>query len=163
MIHEVSGDILLTGAQAVAHGIAPHDHFNQGLALSLREEWPSLAKDFRHFCHTETPKPGEIWVWKGTNGKFIVNLITQEGNHEHGNKPGKAKIEYVNRSLKLLSKFLAEEEIASVALPRLATGVGGLAWEDVLPLIKTHLGQSGAEVFIYTTFKKGLKADEKAA
>ena len=160
MIHEVAGDILLTGAKAVAHGIAPHDHFNQGLALSLREEWPALAKDFRHFCHTESPKPGEIWVWKGVNGKFIVNLITQEGNNEHGNKPGKAKVEYVNRSLKLLAKFLIDENISSVALPKVATGVGGLTWEAVLPLIKTHLGDSGAEVFLYTTFKKGVKAEE---
>ncbi|MDE3036159.1 MAG: Appr-1-p processing protein, partial [Nitrospirota bacterium] len=27
MIREVAGDILLTKAQAIAHGIAPNDHF----------------------------------------------------------------------------------------------------------------------------------------
>ncbi len=26
MIHEVSGDILLSKAEAIAHGIAPNDH-----------------------------------------------------------------------------------------------------------------------------------------
>ena len=30
MIHEVSGDILLTQAQAIAHGVAPNDHFDSG-------------------------------------------------------------------------------------------------------------------------------------
>lgn len=34
MIHEVAGDILLTKAQAVAHGVAPNDHFDSGLALA---------------------------------------------------------------------------------------------------------------------------------
>jgi O-acetyl-ADP-ribose deacetylase (regulator of RNase III) len=46
MIHEVAGDILLSTAQAIAHGVAPNDHFDSGLALGLREKWPSMAKDF---------------------------------------------------------------------------------------------------------------------
>lgn len=47
MIHDVQGDILLTQAQAIAHGASPNDHFTVGLALSVREMWPSMAKDFR--------------------------------------------------------------------------------------------------------------------
>ncbi|MFX3658299.1 MAG: hypothetical protein ACN6I7_03995 [bacterium] len=50
MLKEVSGDILLSNAQVIAHGVAPGDHFNQGLALSLRERYPAMAKDFRHYC-----------------------------------------------------------------------------------------------------------------
>jgi O-acetyl-ADP-ribose deacetylase (regulator of RNase III) len=33
MFIEVEGDILLTDAQVIAHGIAPNDPMNQGLAL----------------------------------------------------------------------------------------------------------------------------------
>lgn len=40
MIYEVSGDILLSEARAIAHGVAPNDNFATGLALSLREHWP---------------------------------------------------------------------------------------------------------------------------
>jgi O-acetyl-ADP-ribose deacetylase (regulator of RNase III) len=47
MIKEVAGDILLSKAGAIAHGVAPHDDFKQGLALSLREHWPGMYKDFR--------------------------------------------------------------------------------------------------------------------
>ncbi len=68
MIHEVAGDILLTKAQAVAHGVAPNDHFDSGLALALRENWPAMAKDFRHYAHQTHPKPGELWVWGGVGG-----------------------------------------------------------------------------------------------
>ena len=57
MLHEVSGDILLTRASALAHGVAPNDHMNSGLALSLREDWPAMYKDFRHFSHTTIPTP----------------------------------------------------------------------------------------------------------
>jgi hypothetical protein len=41
MLHFESGDILISNAGANGHGVAPGDHFNQGLALSLRERWPA--------------------------------------------------------------------------------------------------------------------------
>ena len=61
MIHEVSGDILLSKANVIAHGVSPNDDFHQGLALALREKWPAMYKDFRHYCRTEHPKPGAVW------------------------------------------------------------------------------------------------------
>jgi hypothetical protein len=47
MLREVAGDILLTKAEALAHGVAPNDNFANGLALALRERWPAMYKDFR--------------------------------------------------------------------------------------------------------------------
>lgn len=160
MIREVEGDILTTNAKAIAHGVAPGDHFDTGLALQLREQWPALAKDFRHYCHDHHPKPGDAWTWVNANGQRIVNLLTQEPaatNHAH---PGKAKIEHVNHALKALRKVVDHEKLESVAIPKLATGVGGLSWDDVKPLIEKHLGDAGIPVFIYATYKKGEKANE---
>ena len=77
MIKEVSGDILQSGAQAIAHGVAPNDHFSSGLALSLREQWPALYKDFRHYCQTFHPEAGGLWAWSGAGGPRIANLLTQ--------------------------------------------------------------------------------------
>lgn len=162
MIREVSGDILLSNAKAIAHGVAPDDHFESGLALALREEWPSLAKDFRHYCHTHHPKPGGAWTWVNTKGQRIVNLLTQEpppSTHSHG-KPGRAKIEHVNHVLKELRRIIDDEKLESVALPRIATGVGGLEWKDVKPLIDQHLGGAQANIFVYSEYKKGVAAKE---
>ena len=47
MIREVEGDILLTDAEAIAHGVAPHDHFQNGLALALRELRRHLGTELR--------------------------------------------------------------------------------------------------------------------
>lgn len=160
MITEVSGDILLSKAQAIAHGVAPSDHFDNGLALSLREAWPAMAKDYRHYVHQTHPKPGEIWVWGGTGGKRVINLLTQEGDHGHGARPGKATVANVNHCLRRLRHELEKGEIASVALPKLATGVGGLQWSEVHPLIVQHLGDLKIPVFVYTTYVKGQAAEE---
>lgn len=160
MIVKVRGDILLTDAQAIAHGIAPHDHFNQGLALALRESYPALAKDFRHYCHQENPKAGEAWLWAGP-GRVVINLMTQEPAPGKSGHPGKATAHNVNLALKELRKIVEAEGIRSLALPKLATGVGGLEWSEVEPLIKHHLGDLQVPVVVYETYEPNKKAEEK--
>lgn len=160
MIHEVSGDILLSEAHTIAHGVAPNDSFDRGLALSLRERWPAMYKDFRHYCHESRPKSGTIWFWGGVGGTRIVNLLTQDGSYSHGARPGRASVSHVDHALKALRQHLEAEKVTSLALPKLATGVGGLDWDDVAPLIEQRLGDMKIPIFVYTTFHKGEKANE---
>ena len=160
MIKEVHGDILLSSAQAIAHGVSPNDNFAQGLALALREQWPALYKDFRHYCHTAHPKAGEVWVWAGADGKRIANLLTQEAAYGHGERPGEATLPNVNHALRALARVIESEGLTSIALPRLATGVGRLQWEQVRPLIDEHLGALPVSVYLYTLYEKDVRASE---
>ena len=116
MLHYVTGDILLSKAQAIAHGVGPDDHFTHGLALGLREQWPSMSKDFRHWCHQSNPKPGAVWMWGGVGNHRIFCLLTQDAskNHDH---PGRASSENVNHSLRELHQMVEREEITSLATP----------------------------------------------
>jgi len=95
MIHSLDGDLLLSKAELFAHGVAPNDDFKQGLALALREKFPAMYKDFRHFCRQQTPKVGTLWLWQGVDqhGKTvkIAALFTQEPAAHEGGHPGKAK------------------------------------------------------------------------
>jgi O-acetyl-ADP-ribose deacetylase (regulator of RNase III) len=159
VIYEVSGDILLSKAQAVAHGVAPNDPFDQGLARALREKWPMMHKDFRHYVHQVHPHPGEIWEWGGF-GVRIINLLTQEGAIEHGGTPGRASLKNVRHCLKRLAHVLQRDQIQSLAMPKLATGAGGLAWSDVRPLIAEYLGDIPCAVFVYSTYQPNVAAAE---
>lgn len=159
MIREVSGDITLTKAQAIAHGVAPDDHFDHGLALALREQWPAMVKDFRHYCRQCHPKPGELWEWGGVGGVRIFNLLTQT-EHGHSGHPGPATEATVNHCLRRLRHELEKHEVKSLAIPKLATGVGGLEWDEVKPLIEQHLGDLNIPIFVYATYHKGVAAEE---
>ena len=160
MIIEVEGDILLSKAEVIAHGVAPNDNFSSGLALALRERWPGMYKDFRHYCKIASPKPGGLWSWAGPGGVRIVNLFTQEPPPTHEANPGKASVKNVNNCLRSLEKEIAAEKFASVALPRLATGVGKLDWDQVKPLIQKHLGEARVPVYVYSTYRPGVQAKE---
>lgn len=160
MIKEVSGDILLTKAQTIAHGIAPNDPFSHGLAQQLRTQWPAMYKDFRHYCQSQHPKPGGLWAWMGADGTRVINLFTQEPAHKPSEKPGRATTQYVGHALKALRHLIDAEKFTSVALPRLATGVGGLDWADVKPLLRQHLDDLTIPVIVYTTFHANQAAAE---
>jgi len=161
MLKEVQGDILLSGAGTIAHGVAPNDPFSQGLALSLREKAPSLYKDFRHYCQTQHPKPGTLWTWVGADGVRVVNLFTQEpAEGHHGGNPGRASVTNVAHALKALRQLAEAEDLRSIAMSRLATGVGGLDWEAVRPLIAQHLDGLNIPVYVYSTYHPGVKAAE---
>ncbi|MEY4932877.1 MAG: hypothetical protein RLZZ403_1197 [Pseudomonadota bacterium] len=162
MIHEVSGDILLSRASVLAHGVSPNDDFHQGLALALREKWPAMYKDFRHYEKTQSPESGGIWAWMGADGKVIVNLFTQAPAANAGSRPGPASLKHVGHALKALGQLAVAEKWSSLALPRLATGVGGLDWNDVKPLIQQHLGPLSTKVFVYETYRAGVAAQEEA-
>ena len=162
MIYEVKGDILLSDAHAIAHCVAPNDDFKNGLALSLREAWPSLYKDFRHFSHTHHPKEGTLWLWGNSEGRRVFNLFIQQHAKTHMSHPGVATIPYLNSALKDLRNEIKKEKITSLAVPKLGTGVGHLNWTEVKPLIDKHLGDIGIPVYIYSTYRKDEKADEPA-
>ena len=56
--------------------------------------------------------------------------------------------------------MLFRSGITSLALPALATGVGGLAWTDIKPLIERNLGDLKIPIYVYATYHKGQRATE---
>lgn len=167
MMHSLEGDLLLSQADLIAHGVAPNDDFKTGLAMALREKFPAMYKDFRHFCHLQTPKPGSLWLWQGVDQKGrhvrIAALFTQDAPAHDGGRPGRAKTEHVNHALHELKKVVDKEKVQSLALPRLATGVGGLDWAHVEPLVTAQLGTLKIPVCVYTKFVAGVAAKEPFA
>ena len=57
-------------------------------------------------------------------------------------------------------RLVLKEKFTSIALPRLATGVGGLEWPAVQALVETHLGRVEIPVIVYRTYQAGVKAAE---
>jgi O-acetyl-ADP-ribose deacetylase (regulator of RNase III) len=160
MIKEVEGDIFLTKAQAIAHGIAINDDFKHGLAAQLKEQWPALYKDFRHFCKTESPKEGDVWAWKGVGTPVIFSLFTQAQASHEGGHPPKATLQNLNHAFKNLVKDLAEQKIPSIAVTKISTGVGGLDWSEVKTVIEKDLSQFEGKVFLYSSYKPKIMAEE---
>jgi O-acetyl-ADP-ribose deacetylase (regulator of RNase III) len=135
MIHQLSGDILYSGAKAIVHGVAQNDDFLHGLTLQLRERMPAMYKEFRHYCQTKHPKSGGLCDWMSPDGHRIINLFTRDAAYDHGSKPGQASLSHVNHALHALRVLVHKEAVSSLASSRLRHDWTGLDWNDVAPLI----------------------------
>ena len=160
MIHQVEGDILLSKACAIVQGVGINDPMDKGLALALLNLYPEMCKDFNRWCHQHNTRPGEAWLWNGTNNIRIVNLITQDVIDSHDYRLGKATLNNIKHALDALVKIILKEKITSIALPKLATGSGDLDWDDVWPLIENSLGDIDIPVYVYTRHHSSQKGKE---
>ena len=160
MLHEVQGDILLTKAQVIAHGVAPDDHFNSGTCLVASRSLAGHGQGLPALLSNDPARRRRSLGLGRSRRARIVNLLTQDGSYDEGGRPGKATLQHVGHALHALRKLIADENFTSVAIPRLATGVGGLHWTDVEPLVRKHLGDLKIPVYVYTVYHKGLQAKE---
>jgi len=99
-------------------------------------------------------------MWGGPNNVHIVNLIAHEGMDSQEHRHGKATLTHVRHALSILVKIIASEKFTSLALPRLATGVGDLDWDDVWPIIENSLAGLAIPVYVYAIYHPGQVADE---
>jgi O-acetyl-ADP-ribose deacetylase (regulator of RNase III) len=133
------------------------------LALELSNKYPSMHTDFHRWCHQHNTQPGEAWMWTGPDNIRIVHLITQERLESPDHLHSKATLNNIRHSLSALVKIVVAEKLASIALPRIATGLGDLDWDDVFPLIQNSLGSLTIPIYVYTTFVADKAADEPGA
>ena len=160
MIYKVEGDILLTKAQAIVHGVGVNDPMDKGLALALRNNYPGLQHDFVRWCYQNNAKPGQASLWKGPNNVHIINLITHENTETNDHHYDKATLNNLRHALTELIKIVWFEKLASIALPRIATGFGDLDWDDVLPIIENTLDALDIPIFVYDNYLPSHQANE---
>lgn len=160
MIYKVEGDILLSKAQAIVHGVGINDPMDKGLALALHNKYPRLQADFDCWSHQHHTKPGEAWLWVGQDNARVVNLITHERMESSGHIHYKATIGNIKHALSALVKLITREKLTSIAVPRLGTGSGDLEWDDVWWLLENHLGELDIPVYLYVAYHPGQAADE---
>src|SRR5574340_157738 len=121
---------------------------------------PACTRIFATIARPTIPSQAAPGPWKGPNSPVIINLFTQEPPASDQDRPGKASLPNVNHALQALKKELQERGVKSVALPRLATGVGGLEWEKVYPLLQQALKELTIPVYVYSLYRKGVAAQE---
>ncbi len=154
MIKEVYGNILWSTSDAIVQGIALNEEFSEGLALSIKEEWPAIEADFKASCCNGQLKEGDVWEWPNTSGVDVLNLVT----HKHASK---ARLDDLDACLGKLADLVSQRGLKSLAIPKVGTDTGDLDWRDVKPLIEKRLGSLDIPVYLYSIFQKNIAAVEE--
>lgn len=152
MVRYLEGDLMLSRAQVLAHGVNCRGSMGAGIAVAFKRRFPAMFQEYRRHCQKGILTPGGLFLWK-EESPWVLNLATQA--HK-----GRAELPYVREAFAVGAALIDGEGVRTVAMPRIAAGLGGLAWEEVRPILEEAFHPLPARVFVYDRFFKGKKGDE---
>ena len=136
-------DLFNSGAQTLVNPVNVNGVMGKGLALEFRNRYPEMFKAYRRACLDKVFERKGIFVWTEPDGKKILCLPTKVNWWQP------SKLVWIDNGLEIIARDYKELGITSLALPAIGCGNGQLNWEDVLPLIRKHLGHLDIEVDVY--------------
>lgn len=146
MIRFELGDIFQSDADALVNTVNCIGVMGRGLALQFKRKFPRNYKEYKHACERGKVVPGRMFITEQNaliSPRFIINFPTKRHWKE------KSVIGDIETGLVDLNDEIAERGIASIAIPPLGCGLGGLHWPDVRLLIEKTLSSTNAEIIVY--------------
>lgn len=152
-IQFISGDIFVNrvSAEALAHGCNCAGSMGAGVAVGFKERYPEMYDEFRRLCKAKPPEfaLGDVFLWREAGKPAVFNLGTQPRPWRGASYP------VVEAALNALRAAADSAGIASIAMPRIAAGYGGLSWKKVRAQIETAFAEWRGMLFVYEDFKAG--------
>ena len=136
MIRFAQGDILKADTEALVNTVNCVGVMGRGIALQFKNTFPENFKAYAVACSRGEVQPGRMFVFDTgelTPPRFIINFPTKR------HWRGKSRIEDIEAGLDALVKEIRARNIRSIAIPPLGSGLGGLDWTRVRPLIERAL------------------------
>ena len=150
-IQYIAGDLFANEqhAQALAHGCNCQGSMGAGIAVGFRQRYPAMYEEYRRRCKA-TPRqfnPGDVLLWKDEQQPWVFNLATQEDYWR-----ARATYDTIERVFQVMRAQADAEGIASIAMPRIGAGYGGLSWPKVRTIIERVFGDWAGTLYVYEAF-----------
>ncbi len=136
MIRFTTGDILAEDVQALVNTVNCVGVMGRGIALQFKKAFPENFRAYSRACERGEVQPGRVFAFETgelTNPRYILNFPTKR------HWRAKSRIEDIKAGLASLAELIQARGIDSIAVPPLGSGLGGLDWLTVRPLIEQAL------------------------
>lgn len=148
MITFTQGNLLESGAEALVNTVNTVGVMGKGIALMFKEAFPENFRAYAAACKTGEVQVGRVFVTERpdwvSGARWVVNFPTKK----HWRNP--SRLEWIDRGLQDLKRFIVESGVRSIAIPPLGSGNGGLDWRQVRPMIEAALGSlPHVDVIVY--------------
>jgi O-acetyl-ADP-ribose deacetylase (regulator of RNase III) len=132
MIKYVQGNILKAQADALVNTVNCVGVMGKGIALQFKKAFSENFKAYKNACQRGEVKPGSMFVFDtgGESPRYIVNFPTKRHWRD------KSQYKDIEAGLQALAKEITARNISSIAIPALGSGLGGLDWAKVKPMIE---------------------------
>ncbi len=152
MLEHITGDLLanLRRHPVILHGVNVQGAFGAGFAAVLKAAYPECVPVYTAACAAHSLLPGGIVVYVSPPASDLPRVIHVATQEFYGRR-GRARIDWVRSSLDAARIYLDENALAEVAMPKIASGLGGLDWNtQVLPALTDIFGNWPGKAVIYS-------------
>jgi O-acetyl-ADP-ribose deacetylase (regulator of RNase III) len=148
MMRFTTGNLLESRADAVVNTVNTVGIMGKGIALMFKEAFPANFREYEAACRRGDVRTGKMFVTERPSmmgpPRWIINFPTKQ------HWRGKTRLEWIEAGLEDLRNVILEKKIASIAMPPLGCGNGGLEWRVVRPLIERALADlPDVDVIVY--------------
>ncbi|MDY4296309.1 MULTISPECIES: macro domain-containing protein [unclassified Xanthomonas] len=150
------GDLFASHAHVHANAVNCAGIMGKGIAQAFKRRYPAMFEDYAVRCREGRVRIGEPYLYDDASGIRILNFPTKR----HWRSP--SRLEDIAAGLDHLAAHLREWGVRSLALPPLGCGNGGLAWEEVGPLIYRTLAHLPVDIEVYAPYGTPLAQLETA-
>ncbi|MDH0137715.1 macro domain-containing protein [Aeromonas caviae] len=136
MIKFIHGNLFDSQAKVIVNAVNTVGVMGKGIALDFKEKFPSNMAAYKQACTDGIVQIGKVFPVRVTESKsveWVVNFPTKK------HWKGKSDIEWIKAGLVDLKKFIESHNVASIAIPPLGAGHGGLPWNEVKTCIVSEL------------------------
>jgi len=134
VIENARGNLLLAEAEALVNTVNCVGVMGKGIALQFKQAYPEMAKAYEMACERGEIQPGRVQVWETGSlrgARYVINVPTKREWFR------KSNYKDVQAGLNALVDAVRSLGIASIAVPPLGCGNGGLSWSKVRPMIES--------------------------
>ena len=145
MIELIEGDLFVSGARALVNPANTVGTMGGGLAREFKRRFLFCVKPYEQLCKAGRFYIGDVLACESPKdpGFYVVHVPTKV----HWREP--SELTYVEQGVEALARWISESGVASVAVPALGCGLGGLEWTEVRPVIEAALASVPARVLLY--------------
>lgn len=138
-ISSTTGDLLKQhDADAIVNTVNCVGVMGKGIALQFKKKWPANYKAYAAACKAKQVTLGKMFIYDLgalATPRYIVNFPTK------GHWRSASQLADIQSGLADLVKQIQDLDIRSIAMPPLGCGNGGLAWNEVRPIIEAYFAQ----------------------
>ncbi len=146
MITPTTGNLFTAPADALVNPVNCVGVMGKGLALAFKRAFPPMDDAYVAACGSGELTPGRMHIWRNPAAppRYVINFPTKR------HWRSKSRLEDIEAGLAELVRVVKELELASIAVPALGAGLGGLPWDAVHASITHRFGSlEDVNVFLY--------------
>lgn len=132
MIKITQGDMFEGNHEALVNTVNTTGIMGAGIAKAMVERFPVTCGYYNYLCRRDELLGGSVKIYENkdcSEPKYIVMFATKQDISQP------SEYEYIEDGLKSLVHQIKKLDIKNIGIPALGSGLGGLDWDVVMPMI----------------------------